>query len=421
MRVELGSFDVIIGRDWLRRYHVVIVCDEKLVRIPYGNETLVFPSNESNDKRESRLTIISCSKAQEYMTKGCQIFLAQISTKKEEDKSDEKQLKDVPTFRDFPEVFPVDLLGLPPARPVEFQIDLIPGAAPVAQAPGIYVDPAKIESIKDWASSKTPMEIYQFLGLAGYYRSGRCIEPVRVRALVMSIGLDLPKQLLEAHIEALKPKDLENEDVGGMIRKDIPKEKLEPRADGTLCLNESFGYRSEYEYRVSSVNRRPEREDYSNSRGHATVGSKPPRTAKSEPTEARIRFEDRLWMISTMVQLKVIVLEICSRDAPKPLDTKDHIKISGPDMRPRPAVKTRPAKKTKSKTSRRSGGSASGSISDFVSEDLRHKLQARTSAYEAKKQKEMAIMEFKEMKFLKIDPDELSGPKASIIRKNKNK
>ncbi|GJY51920.1 putative reverse transcriptase domain-containing protein [Tanacetum coccineum] len=63
------------------------------------------------------------------------------------------------------------------------------------------------------------------------------IEPLRVRALVMTIGLDLPKQILEAQIEALKPENLENENVGGMIRKDIPKEKLEPRADGTLCLN----------------------------------------------------------------------------------------------------------------------------------------------------------------------------------------
>ncbi|GJW27773.1 putative reverse transcriptase domain-containing protein [Tanacetum coccineum] len=135
MPVELGSFDVIIGMDWLRRCHAVIVCDEKLVRVPYGNETLTFRGNESNNGRESRLTIISCSKAQEYMAKGCQIFLAQISAKKEEDKSEGKQLKDVPIVRDFPEVFPEDLPGLPPARPVEFQIDLIPGAAPVARAP----------------------------------------------------------------------------------------------------------------------------------------------------------------------------------------------------------------------------------------------------------------------------------------------
>ncbi|GKF15677.1 putative reverse transcriptase domain-containing protein, partial [Tanacetum coccineum] len=76
MPIELGSFDVIIGMDWLRRCHAVIVCDKKLVRVPYGNETLIFHSNESNDGRESRLTIISYSKAQEYMAKGCQIFLA---------------------------------------------------------------------------------------------------------------------------------------------------------------------------------------------------------------------------------------------------------------------------------------------------------------------------------------------------------
>ncbi|GJW62549.1 putative reverse transcriptase domain-containing protein [Tanacetum coccineum] len=63
------------------------------------------------------------------------------------------------------------------------------------------------------------------------------IKPLRIRALVMTIGLDLPKQILEAQIEAQKPENIKNENVGGMIRKDIPEEKLEPRADGTLCLN----------------------------------------------------------------------------------------------------------------------------------------------------------------------------------------
>ncbi|GKB50612.1 putative reverse transcriptase domain-containing protein [Tanacetum coccineum] len=62
-------------------------------------------------------------------------------------------------------------------------------------------------------------------------------KPLRVRALVMTIGLDLPKQILNAQTEAQKPENLKNEDVGGMIRKDLTKERLEPRADGTLCLN----------------------------------------------------------------------------------------------------------------------------------------------------------------------------------------
>ncbi|GJV94091.1 putative reverse transcriptase domain-containing protein [Tanacetum coccineum] len=63
------------------------------------------------------------------------------------------------------------------------------------------------------------------------------IEPLQVRALVITIDLDLPKKILKAQIEALKPENLKKEDVGGMIKKDIPKEKLEPRVNGTLCLN----------------------------------------------------------------------------------------------------------------------------------------------------------------------------------------
>nr|GEZ14140.1 putative reverse transcriptase domain-containing protein [Tanacetum cinerariifolium] len=62
------------------------------------------------------------------------------------------------------------------------------------------------------------------------------IEPLPVRALVMTIGLDIPKQILEAQSEAKKPENLVHEDVGSMIRKDIPKEKLEPRSNRTLCL-----------------------------------------------------------------------------------------------------------------------------------------------------------------------------------------
>ncbi|GJU25254.1 reverse transcriptase domain-containing protein [Tanacetum coccineum] len=205
------------------------------------------------------------------------IFLAHVTAKDVEDKSEKKRLEDVPIVQDFPEVFPEDLPGLPPTRQVEFQIDLVPGAAPVARAPyrlapsemrelskqlkelsdkgfirpnsspwgapvlfvkkkdgsfrigvrrnkqeheehlklilellkkeelyakfskcefwipkvqflghvidseGIHVDPAKIESIKDWASAKSPTEIRQLLGLAGYYR--RFIEGAPILAL----------------------------------------------------------------------------------------------------------------------------------------------------------------------------------------------------------------------------------------------
>ncbi|GJY81965.1 reverse transcriptase domain-containing protein [Tanacetum coccineum] len=161
-----------------------------------GNETLIVRNDKSDQGNETHLNIISCTKT--------------------EDKSEKKRLEDVPIVRDFTEVFPEDLSGLSLTRQVEFQIDLIPGVAPVARAPyrlapskmkefkgtaeenlkcksevlkkdelydkfskcriwlswykflangerpividsqGIHMDPTKIESIKDWASPKTP-------------------------------------------------------------------------------------------------------------------------------------------------------------------------------------------------------------------------------------------------------------------------
>nr|GEX83967.1 putative reverse transcriptase domain-containing protein [Tanacetum cinerariifolium] len=304
----------------------------------------------TNDGKESRLTIISRSKAQEYMAKGFQIFLAQISSKKEEDKSEGKQLKDVPIVRDFPEVFSEDLSGLPPARPVEFHIDLIPGAASVARVPyrlapsemkelskqlqelsdkgfirpssspwgapkeikfdwgekeenafhlikqklcntrilaspegsedfvvycdasykGLGVVLMKREKVIAYASRQLKIHEKNYithdlelesvvfaLKIWRHYLYGtKCTvftnhkslqhildqKELNIRQrqwieLLIMTSLDLPKQILEAQIEALKLENLENEDVGGMIRNNIPKEKLEPRADRTLCLN----------------------------------------------------------------------------------------------------------------------------------------------------------------------------------------
>ncbi|GJY65444.1 reverse transcriptase domain-containing protein [Tanacetum coccineum] len=97
MSIKLGSFDVVIGMDWLSKYHARIICDEKVIHIPINGETLIIRVLEK--------------------------------------KSDEKRLENIPVVREFPEVFPEDLPSLPPVRQVEFQIDLIPGAAPVARAP----------------------------------------------------------------------------------------------------------------------------------------------------------------------------------------------------------------------------------------------------------------------------------------------
>ncbi|GKA69824.1 putative reverse transcriptase domain-containing protein [Tanacetum coccineum] len=148
MPVKLGSFDVIIGMDWLTKYLAVIVCDEKIVCIPFGDEILIVRGNGSNNRHESRSNIISCTKTQKYLLKGYNVFLAHVTIKKAEDKSEEKRLEDVPIIRDFPEVFLEDFPGIPPTRQVEFQIDLIPGAAPVTRAP-YRLAPSEMKELSD--------------------------------------------------------------------------------------------------------------------------------------------------------------------------------------------------------------------------------------------------------------------------------
>ncbi|GJR82642.1 putative reverse transcriptase domain-containing protein [Tanacetum coccineum] len=135
MPVELCSFDVIIGMDWLSKYHALIDYAEKIVRIPWGNETLIVHGDGSNQGDGTRLNIISCTKTHKYLLKGHNVFLVHVTTKETKDKSGEKRLEDVPIVRDFREVFPEELPSLPPTRQVEFQIDLMPGVTPVARAP----------------------------------------------------------------------------------------------------------------------------------------------------------------------------------------------------------------------------------------------------------------------------------------------
>ncbi|GJT73152.1 putative reverse transcriptase domain-containing protein [Tanacetum coccineum] len=303
--IELGSFDVIVGMDWMAEHRAEVVCYEK---------------------------------TQKYIDQGCQVFLIQMM-KEEKTEISERRIEDVPVVRDFPEVYPEDFPGLPPTRQVEFHIELIPGAAPVARAPYrlalpemkrckdgsfqmcidyrelnkltvknryplpriddifdqlqgssiyskidlrsgyhqlrvreedipktafrtryrhyefrfviVFIDDiliyshnekeheehlktilellkkeelgitARLEAVKKWASPTTPSESCQFLGLAGYYRrfikgdvalpkdlgdticrhegyaleSKGKIEPLRVRALVMTIGLDFPSRI----------------------------------------------------------------------------------------------------------------------------------------------------------------------------------------------------------------------------------
>nr|GEV12249.1 reverse transcriptase domain-containing protein [Tanacetum cinerariifolium] len=139
MSVKLGSFDVIIGMDWLAKYHALIVCDEMVICIPYGDEVLIIRGD--NFDGGSKLNIISCMRTQKYIQKGCQVYLAQVTSKKAEDKSEEKRLEDTPIDEELYAKF----------SKCDFWLSKVEFLGHVIDSAGIHVDPAKIESIKDWA------------------------------------------------------------------------------------------------------------------------------------------------------------------------------------------------------------------------------------------------------------------------------
>ncbi|GKA61706.1 putative reverse transcriptase domain-containing protein [Tanacetum coccineum] len=233
MPVELGSFDAIIGMD-------------------------------CNRGHEARLHNISYSKTQEYMLKGCPIFLAHVTTKEIEDKLEKKRLEDVPIVQDFPK----DLPGLPLTRQVEFQIDLIPGAAPVARAPyrltpsemkevllGIIEDSSKdFRRLPNNDSSFTQKKVSSLSGVDNQETAFHLLKQKlcsgtnsaltlrKSRGFIATVDASI-KRFGALWLIAKREENIKNEDVGGMLvenSKDLEKlrtEKLEPHADGTLCFN----------------------------------------------------------------------------------------------------------------------------------------------------------------------------------------
>ncbi|KAJ0494599.1 putative nucleotidyltransferase, Ribonuclease H [Helianthus annuus] len=137
--IVLGSFDIVIGMDWLSQHQAEILCSEKIIRIPRSGQE---PLEVQGDKSGAVVGIISFLKAQKCLRKGHTAILALVSDASVK----EKKLEDIRGLRDYPQVFPEDLPGLPPPRQVEFQIELAPGAAPIARAP-YRLAPSELEEL----------------------------------------------------------------------------------------------------------------------------------------------------------------------------------------------------------------------------------------------------------------------------------
>ncbi|GJZ20079.1 putative reverse transcriptase domain-containing protein, partial [Tanacetum coccineum] len=114
-----GSFDVIIGMDWLFNYKAEIICHEKVVRIPLSDDKVLRVLGERPEEKSR--------------------FLMGV-------KAGDKKQEEIVVVRDFPEVFLDDLSGLPPIQEIEFRIELIPGATPVAKSP-YRLAPYKLEEL----------------------------------------------------------------------------------------------------------------------------------------------------------------------------------------------------------------------------------------------------------------------------------
>ncbi|KAI3776226.1 hypothetical protein L1987_45999 [Smallanthus sonchifolius] len=124
----LGGFDDVLGMDWLTANEAQIICKRKIIRLkaPDGSKFEVF-----GDRDAPMPNVISMIKATNYLRRGCEAYVVYVIDKCKE----VKELDDVPVIREYSEVFPEELPGIPPDRDIEFRIDLVPDAQPVAKAP----------------------------------------------------------------------------------------------------------------------------------------------------------------------------------------------------------------------------------------------------------------------------------------------
>ena len=137
--LDLQDFDVILGMDWLASYHASVDCFGKRVTFSIPGQPNFSFEGKHVDKP---LRVISALRASSLLRKGCQGFLAYVVNEE-----NDLKLEDIPIIRDYPDVCPENLPGLPPEREVEFTIDLAPGTTPISKAP-YRMAPMELKELK---------------------------------------------------------------------------------------------------------------------------------------------------------------------------------------------------------------------------------------------------------------------------------
>nr|GEX38225.1 putative reverse transcriptase domain-containing protein [Tanacetum cinerariifolium] len=191
MPIKLGSFDVVIGMDWLSKYHAKIICDEEVVHIPIDGETLIIrgyhqlrvrnkdiPQTAFRTRYEHyRFQVMPFGLTNAYamfmdlMNRVCKPYLDKFvivfiddiliySRNKEEHANHLRIILELLKKEELYAKF----------SKCDFWISVMKFLGHIIDNQGLHVDPAKIEAVKNWASPTTPIEIHQFLGLASYYR-----------------------------------------------------------------------------------------------------------------------------------------------------------------------------------------------------------------------------------------------------------
>ena len=134
------EFDLILGMDWLSKHWAIIDCDKKTIVLKCSDLSEVT----INDIRSGLVSnIISAMKAQRFLRKGCEAFLALVL----DSKKGQVNLEDIPVIKEFLDVFPKELPSLPHEREVDLAIEVLPGTTPISRAP-YHMAPTELKELK---------------------------------------------------------------------------------------------------------------------------------------------------------------------------------------------------------------------------------------------------------------------------------